>query len=632
MRMMGEADRESTSQAPAAGPTRANGPKPTRGFLFADLRDYTRFVETNGADAAAELLGRYRDLVRHAVSRFDGSEIKTEGDSFYVVFPAVSSAVECGLAIVGGAEDAVAESGPPIRVGVGVHAGETVETAEGYVGGAVNIAARICSQAHAGEVLVSDTVRALTQTVLPVVFEPRGRRQLKGVAEPIALYAAIPKERARAAVPVLRRRRTWVIAAISGLIAVVVLAGAAYMLAPKGLPTGPWKIGVNLPVSGDVAFVGEPQVNAVKLAIDEANKAGGIGGSQVEMNVIDDTGTNGKDTAPAAAAANAFVADPRVLAFISPRSSPHTQAQIPITNPAGLLECSSANTLPGLTKPGYGAGQLRSAAPSKINFIRLIASDDIQGPAAASFTFNDLNARNALVIDDTTVGTRNVADAFEAKFQELGGQTTRRALNPDLTDTDVVSALSPLTTSPATGRIDVVYFGGFGDSGAVPLRIEMASLGFGEVPLVSWDGLLDGSGTDDGSYINGAGAAAANTYVTEATDPPESETFDQNYRAAYGADPDPYSGAAYACAQIVLDALRAIAGSGPSADNLREAVRAYAVDPQHSFDTALGPVRFDQNGDALQQFVTVHRVEMGADGGKGDWVIEKQRDYGPAPP
>ena len=236
MRMMAESDGESSPQEPAAAAIRANVPKPTRGFLFADLRDYTRFVETNGADAAAELLGRYRELVRHAVSRFDGSEIKTEGDSFYVVFPAVSSAVESGLAIVSGAEDAVAGGGPPIRVGVGVHAGEAVETAEGYVGGAVNIAARICSQAHAGEVLVSDTVRALTQTVLPVVFEQRGRRQLKGVAEPIALYAAIPKEKAKAAVPVWRRRRTWVIAAISGLIAVVVLAGAAYMLSPRALP------------------------------------------------------------------------------------------------------------------------------------------------------------------------------------------------------------------------------------------------------------------------------------------------------------------------------------------------------------------------------------------------------------
>ena len=73
---------------------------PTRGFLFADLRDYTRFVETRGAAQAAELLRRYRAVVREAVGRFNGSEIKTEGDSFYVVFPAVSQAVQCGRAIV----------------------------------------------------------------------------------------------------------------------------------------------------------------------------------------------------------------------------------------------------------------------------------------------------------------------------------------------------------------------------------------------------------------------------------------------------------------------------------------------------------------------------------------------------
>ena len=631
MRIMAETGGEATSQ-PAGGTTRAKGPKPTRGFLFADLRDYTRFLETNGADAAAELLSRYRDLVRHAVSRFDGSEIKTEGDSFYVVFPSVSSAVECGLAIVSGAEDAGTGGATAIRVGVGVHAGETVETAEGYVGGAVNIAARICAQARAGEVLVSDTVRALTQTVLPVVFEPRGRRQLKGVAESIALYAAIPKEKARPAQPVLRRRRTWVIAAVSGLIAVVVLVGAAYLLAPKGLPPGPWTFGVNLPVSGDAAAIGQPEVNAVKLALNDTNTEGGIAGRPFEVKVIDDTGTSGKDSAPAAAAAKTFVADPSVLAFLAPRSSPHTQAQIPITNAAGLLECSAANTNANLTKPGYGALQIRSAAPSRINFVRLATTDDIQGPAAASFAFNDLNARSALVIDDTGEQTRKVADSFEAAFKQLGGQTERRALNPNATDADIASLLGPLVTAPAGGPVDVVYFGGFGDSGAAPLRKAMVAVGAGQIPMVSWDGLLDGSGTDDGSYINLAEAAAARTYATEPSIAPESETFDQEYRAAYGEDPDLYSGAAFACTQILVDALKALAPTGPSANNLREAVRAYVVDPQHRFDTVLGSVRFDQNGDSLQQYVTIHRVEMGADGGKGDWVIEKQRDYGPPPP
>src|SRR5918999_1582873 len=105
----------------------------TNGFLFADLRDYTRYVETHGDEAAAALLGAYRALVRSAVAEFGGAEIKTEGDSFYVVFPSASSAVQCGLAILRAADERAREGGSPITVGIGVHAGETFETSEGYV-------------------------------------------------------------------------------------------------------------------------------------------------------------------------------------------------------------------------------------------------------------------------------------------------------------------------------------------------------------------------------------------------------------------------------------------------------------------------------------------------------------------
>ena len=134
---------------------------PTRGFLFADLRGYTEFVERHGAVTAAELLEHYREMVRGCVALFGGAEIRTEGDSFYVVFESVSQAVRCGLAIVEAAADASAARPDPIRVGVGIHAGETVETPDGYVGTPVNIAARLCALADVGEVLVSDTVRAL---------------------------------------------------------------------------------------------------------------------------------------------------------------------------------------------------------------------------------------------------------------------------------------------------------------------------------------------------------------------------------------------------------------------------------------------------------------------------------------
>jgi class 3 adenylate cyclase len=163
-----------------------------RGFLFADLRGYTAFAEARGDHAAAALLGSYRSMVREAIARFDGAEIRTEGDSFYVVFPSATDAVLAGMAILDGAVRP--PDGAPIRVGIGVHAGETTETEEGYVGSAVNIAARVCAVAGAGELLVTDTVRALARGQLDARFVPRGRKRLKGVTEPVAVYAVVGGE------------------------------------------------------------------------------------------------------------------------------------------------------------------------------------------------------------------------------------------------------------------------------------------------------------------------------------------------------------------------------------------------------------------------------------------------------
>ena len=225
------------------------GSSRTNGFLFADLRDYTRYVESYGDRAAAELLEAYRALVRAAVADFGGAEIKTEGDSFYVVFPSASSAVQCGLAILRAAAERGRERGAPIRVGIGVHAGETVETAEGYVGSAVNVAARVCSQAGPGELLVTDTVRALTRTFLPVRFTDRRTRRLKGIAEPMVLYRVEALEEGAALAPPPRRRLAGGLPSPSGigptarvamLLLGLLLGGAAsgYLIIAAQRPSG----------------------------------------------------------------------------------------------------------------------------------------------------------------------------------------------------------------------------------------------------------------------------------------------------------------------------------------------------------------------------------------------------------
>src|SRR2546425_1170599 len=107
----------------------------TRGFLFADLRGYTSFVDTHGARQAADLVSRFRSLVREEVDRFAGAEIRTEGDSFFVVFPSASAALGCALEI--GRMADTPGTGDPIRVGIGVHAGEAVDLDGDFVGSAV---------------------------------------------------------------------------------------------------------------------------------------------------------------------------------------------------------------------------------------------------------------------------------------------------------------------------------------------------------------------------------------------------------------------------------------------------------------------------------------------------------------
>jgi class 3 adenylate cyclase len=333
----------------------------TRGFLFSDLRGYTSFVERHGAAAAVELLTAYRELVRAEVERFDGAEIRTEGDSFYVVFDSVAAAVRCGLGIARAAAAATEGLERRIDVGIGIHAGETIETSEGFVGSPVNIAARVCALAAAGEVLVTETVRSLTQTLLQVRFVPRGRRKLKGIEEPVAVFAveAVGEADAGRSEPrrgLWRDRRALIGA---GVAAVLALGAIGWLSLRSSDGLGPTRVlvGFDMPLSGDAALRGKSIRRGVLLALNEANRSGELGDVRVALDGRDDAGNDptGQDPARGKANARAFVADTRLIAMVGPSSSKVAAAEIPVTNQAGLLQCSPANTSPGLTKPRDGA-------------------------------------------------------------------------------------------------------------------------------------------------------------------------------------------------------------------------------------------------------------------------------------
>jgi class 3 adenylate cyclase/ABC-type branched-subunit amino acid transport system substrate-binding protein len=607
------------------------GSSVTRGFLFADLRGYTDFVEQRGAAAAAALLTRYRALAREAIGRSGGAEIKTEGDSFYVVFDSVSSAVRCGLAITAAAHDAADEA---IRVGIGVHAGETIEADGGYVGSPVNIAARICAQAGAGEVLVSETVRALTSSLLPVTFKSRGRRQLKGIADPIELFAVAEAADGGTAWPSSKPRRRLsrrgrIALAAGAALVVAAVAGVGWLATrpSTGLPSGRWTIGVHVPTSDPAAPYGIAIRNAVQLAVDQANEAGTLG-VQLASKAYD-TGITAKDhnddPARGAAAAKAMVRDPRTIAAVGPFSSHVAGSTIPITNRAGLLECSPSTSYGGLTRPDGGALEFRSAHPERINYVRLSPYDDVQSRALASFATHDLDAESALVVTGPRDFWEEDADDFAEAFTGHGGQVVRSKLGGGQ---GVTAALEPLRGDKPPY---VVVFAGDTHDGAPELRRAMLAAGLRSTPLLSWDGILDGSGADEDSYLEQAGKDAAGTYAGLSAIPPPRADFVDAYRAAFGEEPTgEWAAAAYACAQVILASLEAVAEDGPDAEGLREAVRAHAVDPTHRYDTAIGTVGFDANGDSIKQMVSFFRVDPEAADGAGDWALIKLQDFGPA--
>ena len=164
----------------------------TRTFLFADLRGYTGFVERHGDRAAADLVAAYRKLIRQRVQESNGAEIKTEGDAVFVVFQSARQAIACSAAILSDAAARTQENPDlPMRLGIGLHAGEPVAQEGDFIGSAVNVAARIGAAAGAGQLLISEVVRGLVRTGAPFPMRDRGPVALKGLSELMHLYEVV---------------------------------------------------------------------------------------------------------------------------------------------------------------------------------------------------------------------------------------------------------------------------------------------------------------------------------------------------------------------------------------------------------------------------------------------------------
>jgi class 3 adenylate cyclase len=157
-------------------------------FLLADIADSTGLVASLG-DGYGALLAAVRRLLRSAIRASGGREVDARADEMFAVFESPRPAIDAAVAIQRRMRSSSWPGSAVVLVRVGLHTGRPTLTDTGYVGLAVNTAARICFAAHGGQIIASSAVReAITDLQgLEAGFRDLGPHRLHGLAEPVAL-------------------------------------------------------------------------------------------------------------------------------------------------------------------------------------------------------------------------------------------------------------------------------------------------------------------------------------------------------------------------------------------------------------------------------------------------------------
>ena len=161
-------------------------------FLIADIRGYTHFSQEHGDEAAGRLAARFAEVTTEVIEARGGSVIELRGDEALCIFPTTRRAIRAAIDLQTRFL-AESESDPrlPLPVGIGIDTGEAVPVAGGFRGRALNLAARLCGSARAGEILATREAIHMAGQMDGIHVEDRGLTSLKGLSEPVGIVRVV---------------------------------------------------------------------------------------------------------------------------------------------------------------------------------------------------------------------------------------------------------------------------------------------------------------------------------------------------------------------------------------------------------------------------------------------------------
>lgn len=271
--------------------------------------------------------------------------------------------------------------------------------------------------------------------------------------------------------------------------------------------------------------------NGAKLAADQLNRAGGVLGKHLELLVEDDH----NEASEAASAVSRLITRDHVVALIGENASSRTLAAAPIAQNYQVPMVSPSSTNVAVTKKGD-------------YIFRVCFVDSYQGKALATFARQTLKAGTAaLLVDAKSDYSVGLAEAFRQAFTGLGGKVVA-----DLKYAEGDSDFSAQLTAIRPSRPDIIVVPGYyTDAGLIARQARGLAI---EAALLGADGWDSPKLTEIGGQAV-EGAYFSNHYSVE--DPsPAVRAFVDDYRRAYGADPDSIAALSYDAARLIADAMR----------------------------------------------------------------------------
>lgn len=336
--------------------------------------------------------------------------------------------------------------------------------------------------------------------------------------------------------------------------------------APKTPAGNRVKIGAFLSLTGSTAAYGISSFNAIKLATDEVNRAGGIDGKQVELVVEDDH----SNTQEVPAIVTKLINEDKVHALLAEPVSTRAMAAAPIAQQNQVVMISSASVKPELTMQGD-------------HIFRACFISSTEGEAIAEFARNKLKARTAaIILDEKNDYAVVLAGFFSEAFKKLGGQIVDQQ-KYEANDNELSKQMQAIKEAAP----DMIFAPGFYTTAPLVAR-EVKRSGIKAILFGSdgWDSpslFESGSEPFEGVYF-------ANHFWAGSQDPLVAR-FVADYRVRHGVEPDSAAATAYDAARLLFDAFKRAKSSE------RSAVRN-ALAETKDFAGVTGKITLDANRNA----------------------------------